>query len=521
MKVILRVLGVMIVLLGAAFLILDGADNAQVTAQTNNIHMRYFEVADTPLEQNRFQIFSFGGLANEEITIVVHGVDNDAIPSLTLFDPLGVTLAENLNPNGEPIVSVQVTLPETNVYTFVVSRQDENSGTLRALIHEGEPLAPDRTLLDTVDPFLPGRGFVTIGDPDDRDEGYAVRVTSDPENEDDVEDAEGIYAARGTSDEIPPLAERIEPTRSVSWFNTGGVEFYTLSLRPRPDPLPAEESRLPRGFGEISANNPSGLSFPQQVEAIYEVVIELGEGGVPEDVPRPICNGSAVGGAPLLEGPSPDFPVRRTLAGGEPIEILATSGEYFLIVDTQSATGGSYILQSDVTAAQIGGASCVRVQEVDNPPPAPAQSEPNTGGPTAGDPFGIPPAGDPPDDAPPPGGGGPSIIREPSPTPLPVVPPGNPGGPNDPNVTQEPGGMISISCGACDDGLCDVTVIWTNVPQVIEVKDSDGILFSSVNNLINPPANSGLAAGEAPESESVFAASADGTIFSNTVTCGD
>lgn len=76
-----------------------------------NIHLHYYEAWDSELSATGIQQFSFAGEANQAVTIVSYGLDEQVIPDLVVLDPSGLPLAENFNDDFSPVISSQVTLP--------------------------------------------------------------------------------------------------------------------------------------------------------------------------------------------------------------------------------------------------------------------------------------------------------------------------------------------------------------------------------------------------------------------------
>src|SRR5687768_7747118 len=95
----------------------------QIPAKANTLHIRYFESTDTFLVQEQFRVLSIAGLEGELLTIVAYGLDDGMVPSLTLLSPEGITLAEDLNPDANPVAFLQTTVPSNGIYPFLVSRK--------------------------------------------------------------------------------------------------------------------------------------------------------------------------------------------------------------------------------------------------------------------------------------------------------------------------------------------------------------------------------------------------------------
>lgn len=341
---------------------------AAIPTSAANIHLHYFESIDAFLTRERFQRYSFSALEDEEVTIVAYGLENDTIPELTVFDTLGSTLIENPNEEGLSAVAVQFTTPENGIYTFLVSRQTDAGGLVRVMVFEGDPLVDDRSLVDTVDPLLPARAFLFAGDEVD-----PVEIRISVVDDDDPETpAPEVFASRGTDIELPPLEERTTPVTTQEWENTQSERVYTVNIRALPEPV----ARVNGYFSRTRQETGSGI-----------LQIDVEEGGEPEQVIRPVCVAFVLESLQAYSGPNADnYAPSILLQRGQEIEIIGEHNGFFLIVDTESETGGSWIPSVSVDIpAGLESEDCSRVVEVDAPPLEETEPEedeespPNTG----------------------------------------------------------------------------------------------------------------------------------------------
>lgn len=420
------------------------------TAHATNIHVRYFEAADAVLTENRFQLFSLAALEGEEITVVVYGLSEGIVPAITLFDPLGNPLVEELNPDNEPVVVIETTIPENGMYTFLVSRQTDVGGLIRVMAFEGDPFAGDVTIRDTIDPFLPARAFFAEGDPGNPIL-MGIELIENEAASDDIAVTE-IFASRGTSEEVPPVEERQNPVQAANWTNSRGDVFYTLTVRTSPELFPSS-NRLSRFASTLTQSLNPG-----------EYLLSLGQGS--EDIIdflRPVCSAFTTSATETVGGPSDDYPATGELDALTPVELVGENGDYFLIVDPNSETGASWVEKSSIDVQfDLNSDSCGRVQDVEAPPlENPVEQDGTTqeggssnGGGSASSPvFGLPPADDPPPAEPLPeeveeGQDGGGTISRPEP-----VPP------------TTSGGGFSASLANCAGGdFWTVTVLIANAP---------------------------------------------------------
>ena len=407
---------------------------AVMVVEAANIHIRYFESADVILTEDRFQIFSFSALEDEKATIVAYGLEEGIVPGLTVLDPTGVTMAEDLNADQLPVAVAEITAPENGIYTFLVSRQNDVGGLMRVMLFVGDPLGDDLTLLDTVDPFLPSRAYLVAGD-DNEPVEMTIRIMLD--EEDDTSQPPTVFASRGTEVEVAPLEERVNPVQQFTWFNDDGDIFYTLNVRPLPEPVP-------------TTLKGSAVFAPRtDVTDLEDLEFVVGEGGDPQEVPRPVCVATALPGAEVLAGPGDDYLIREILSGGEEFEIVGENGAYVQVVDLDDPSGASWILKEQLNLPDLLGEDCVRVQfvnapELTNENRRGEQGGGDTGGSDGGETTGgdtgfadLPPGGNPPPDTPTTdgstGGDDSGVGRPPPP------PPGSDTGGEDPTTTTTGG----------------------------------------------------------------------------------
>jgi hypothetical protein len=350
------------------------------------IHVRYFESADFLLLDDRFQLYSFAALEDEQVTLVVYGLDEGLIPAVSVFDINGVTVTEDLNLDQRQVAVIELTAPENGLYTALVSRQSEGGGLVRVMLFEGQPLEPDFSLLDTIDPLLPSRAYFAQGD----SQSPVSMTVSVLEDEDDNTPLPQIFASRGTQLTPPPLEERLTAIERFSWQNDDGSLFYTLNVRS----IPEEALPTSRKVGAFLAANAQFLD-------LATIRLDIGEGSAdPDFLPRLECLGQAQAGASLLAGPGEQFIVLRSLTQRTEVEVIGSSGDFWLIVDPTSPFGGSFIRQDDleITADENACARALLTFAAPNPTPDNTINNRPSGGTTAG--FGLTPDGGNPSDAP-------------------------------------------------------------------------------------------------------------------------
>ena len=322
---------------------------SQVQAAT--IHMRFFESTDVTLDNTQLQVFSVSMLHGELLTVVAYGMDEGVIPSVTLINPQGSTVAEDFNTDQQPVAYVQHLVPANGMYTFIVSRQGEVGGLIRTMVFEGEPLQ-DGTLIDTLDPFAPSRAFMLATAPQE-----PISVSIDViEPDDETIIIPEVFGSRGTAAELPPLEERITPLPDgfYIWENGTETPFYTINVRPFPEILAT--SLKTNGY----------FDFLAQSFEIVDYILCVGECSEPERVNRDICE-----------------------VNGLEIVGVSLDGQFFQVVDPNSASGYRLVPASSLTF-DPNAPGCERVQPVDVSLPTASSG---SGG---GNLFGLPPSGNPP-----------------------------------------------------------------------------------------------------------------------------
>src|SRR5690606_22764298 len=113
------------------------------------------------------------------------------------------------------------------------------AGLVRVMLFEGEPIAEDRTLLDNVNPLLPGRSFMVAGKEETEEvPGLSMVVEALPISRFNRERPE-IFASRGSDEFMPPLPERITADDIFQWYNveTPEIDFYTVTVRATPETM--------------------------------------------------------------------------------------------------------------------------------------------------------------------------------------------------------------------------------------------------------------------------------------------
>lgn len=317
------------------------------SASANTIHLRYFESADMLLTDSRFQLYSVAALEGEQVTLVAYGLDEGLIPSVSLFDINGLTIAETTNPDQQPVAVLEVTIPATGLYTILVSRQSEVGGVARLMLFEGDPLR-DIRFLDTVDPFLPSRAYLIEADTD------GVISVSVMDDDDPQTPLPLVFASRGTENAPPPAQERLTPIDRFSWQTSQGAVFYTLNLQASPDSL------LPTS-GKLGAF----LSRSAQFLSLATIQVEIGEGAeVLDFFGRDLCTGTTNADSDLLAGPGQQFIVVGRLAQSSAVEIIGSADQFWLVVNPTSPTGGSFIPKAAVNLTSSQDDCCRANSEI-------------------------------------------------------------------------------------------------------------------------------------------------------------
>lgn len=192
------------------------------SAQGTPIQMHFAESADIFMTEGRFGTFSFDAEAGQLIHIVAYSMDEDMQPRIELFSPMGAPISDYAAETD--VAHLSFVAEESGRYSFLISRQSENSGLMRIMLFEGAPLDGNISLQDFADPNLPSRAYLIEGRPADLD---IEIMADDPETV--------FFVSRGEDDTVPPIEERITPVASQSWQNEDGTEFYTVNVRALPE----------------------------------------------------------------------------------------------------------------------------------------------------------------------------------------------------------------------------------------------------------------------------------------------
>jgi hypothetical protein len=205
--------------------------------------LRYFETDDVLLEQGQSQSYQFLAFRNEEVTIVVYGLDGLIEPEINLYDSNNELVQTGESRENTHIRFMQFTASQDGVYTFVViaTYAEPSGGLARVMLVEGDPIDGDLTYLDTVNPLLPGRVFMVAGS-DEIDTNVTatevgLRTGAEVLPVERFRDKPDIFVSRGTLDELPPIEERFSPNQSHVWFNEGNNEVYFFTVHAVPEQL--------------------------------------------------------------------------------------------------------------------------------------------------------------------------------------------------------------------------------------------------------------------------------------------
>lgn len=360
-------------------------------AQATNIHMHFYESVDVLLETSSFQLFSVSMLAGERLTLVAYGLDEGLSPAITLLDPLGVAVAEDLNSDGDGIAWVQESAQYNGLYTFTVSRQGDSTGLIRVMVVEGTAFEDPVIIRDNLDPFAPSRAFIFGGD-----NAEPVTVSIDVlEPEDEQAILPEVFASRGSTEELPDEEQRRVPVPLVepfSWLNDEDLPFYTINVRPFPEVQPA--AKVP------------GHSFLRQVFDITDYLLYIGDGETGEviEINRQYCN----------------------VGGVEVTGIVREGGrEFYQVINPDGSV--QYVPFASLNVP-LNSPECSRVQEVIVPSGLLPNPPSGTGGGGAGTLFGLPPLDDGPDSDPgcQPGDPCAGVVTPPPPPPPNEPPPATP-----------------------------------------------------------------------------------------------
>jgi Ca2+-binding RTX toxin-like protein len=242
-------------------------------------YLYYFESSEAKLDSTTpTALFAFGTLPKENVTLVAYGLDDVILPQMTLTDSEGNHVADALPTGNAHVVVYRFEASENRLYNVDVSRKNTDSdatGLVRVMVFEGDPITVDRTLLDNVNPLLPGRSFMVGGkEPTEDQPGLSMVVEALPIGRFNRERPE-IFASRGSDEFMPPLPERIDADDLFQWYNveTPEIQFYTVTIRATPETLDGMEQLK---FRQLNAN-----SF-----FYYDYYLIIGAGSDPVSVVR-------------------------------------------------------------------------------------------------------------------------------------------------------------------------------------------------------------------------------------------
>ncbi len=210
----------------------------QITARLEDTtYLYYFESDDVLLDAaTPTKRYSFGTLPDEEVTIVVYGLDNQVLPRLALYNEDGNFIRSG-NQRDNPYITwiYQYKARDKALFYFDVTNMTNDSGLVRVMLFRGDPLTGNRTLLDRINPLLPGRAFMVAGEhPDPQIQGLNVAVEVLPVTRfEDIRPE--VFASRGALAFIPAIEERQTPVTNRAWRNTPDVPIYTINVRAAPE----------------------------------------------------------------------------------------------------------------------------------------------------------------------------------------------------------------------------------------------------------------------------------------------
>lgn len=251
----------------------------------NSTYLYYFESDDALLTSSRSKLYSFGTLPEEEVTILVYGLDKLVIPQLALYDADGTLILSDDGTSNTNRYTAQLKFvaDEKELLFFEVTRKNNTGGLVRVMLFEGKPFDDDLTLLDTINPLLPGRAFMVAGDHiEDAIVGLDVAVEVLPVPRFDDERPE-VFASRGTFTTFPPDTERFNADDYRSWSNTPDVEIYTINVRAAPEP-PTSVSRIK--IAENNYKNANYQSLNLNSFFYFEYHLIIGKGSTPQPLIR-------------------------------------------------------------------------------------------------------------------------------------------------------------------------------------------------------------------------------------------
>jgi hypothetical protein len=330
--------------------------------QAASIYMRYFESVDSDLSQDRFRIVSFTAFEGEQLTLAAHGLESDVRLGFTLLDPQGMTLAENLNPEGLPVTVLQLEAPSTGIYSLLLIRLSERGGLARLMLFEGDPIEADYSVLDELDPFLPSTAYM-IEAPTTDEVKVAVSVVQDALLEAQI----SLYASVGTDQTPPTLDQRVTPVTVREWQTESPTEaeFYTLNVRLYPEAPPTSH--------KLTAH----LSQMAQTGDVVQVRLDVGAGQpTPAQVNRARCSALSPSRTSVFDQADAASTLLGTLAPNQLVEILGVNGNFILVETPASLRGIGWVRESALRLqVRLDDPACSRVLTLTDQTSPPPQEE--------------------------------------------------------------------------------------------------------------------------------------------------
>jgi len=211
-------------------------------SDSSPLYLYYFETDDVLLEAGQTQAYEFTAFDGEKVTIVAYGLDSLVRPEITLLNEAGEVAATGRSTVEQPYVRyIQFTATKDETFIFNVNAVESaaGGGLARVMLVEGEPIGGDLTYLDTVNPLLPGRVFMVAGS-DEIDTNVTasqvgIRTGAEVLPVTRFRDKPDIFVSRGSTEELPPIAERFNPNTSHVWFNEDGNKFYFFTVHAIPE----------------------------------------------------------------------------------------------------------------------------------------------------------------------------------------------------------------------------------------------------------------------------------------------
>ncbi|MGB1286007.1 MAG: beta strand repeat-containing protein, partial [Aggregatilineales bacterium] len=199
-------------------------------------YLYYFESSDAVLMDGIDSArFTFATLPGESVTLVAYGLDELIQPELRLFDATGALVNQGVRDESQPYVTyIQFESTTNDIFEFEVRRSflaaDDNGGIARVMLFEGDPLSDDLTLLDDINPLLPGRAFMVAGEA-----GDGLRTLVEVLDVERFTEKPQVFASRSTLSLLPDIAERFDGVDVRLWFNDDGDAIYTFNIRAVPE----------------------------------------------------------------------------------------------------------------------------------------------------------------------------------------------------------------------------------------------------------------------------------------------